>query len=72
MQLLNGYYISKPQTTCLYCDNYCEGTCSRTCTSESLKNENMKVLTSNTKEMIDEAVWYTYAVKDAILSSDIY
>ena len=62
-QLLNGYYIGVENSECKY---YCcpgQETCSRTCTAESLKSENMKVLTTTAKGMIGNAVWDTYGVK---------
>ena len=73
MQLLNGYYIEKNDSTiasankkeCKYCNGSGQETCSQTCdtTDAPLSSKNMKPLTSIALGMIDDAVWDTYAVK---------
>jgi len=64
MNLLNGYYIGKPDSDCKFCNNYSQAECSQTCTADSLKDVNMKLLTEVAKKLIEKVVWDTYAVHD--------
>jgi len=73
MQLLNGYYIEKNDSTiatadkkeCKYNKTSRQSGFGQTCdtTDAPLSSVNMKPLTSTTLSMIDDAVWDTYAVK---------
>ena len=61
MQLLNGYYISKPNSECKYNTAGFALTCDTT--DAPLSSKNMKPLTSIALSMATSAVWDTYAVK---------
>ena len=63
MQLLNGYYIGKEGSTCIYCTEQGQEICNQTCTGESLKSANMNILTTKSQSMIGNAIWATYGVK---------
>lgn len=62
MRLLNGYYIGKSGSLCLYCNNYGQETCEQICdtSDNTLKNQKMKPLTSLAKNQIESVLWYTY------------
>lgn len=57
MQLLNGYYISKPNSTCTYCNDDNQENCSNDCLS------NVTPLSNTAKNMIEQAVWSTRAIE---------
>ena len=66
MQLLNSYYIGAENSICSYCSKIGISVCLDgegiiSCSKEDLKNMNMKVLTNTAKNMIENALWYTYA-----------
>lgn len=73
MQLLNGYYIEKNDSKisslskkeCEYNNNNGQEGFEQTCDTiyAPLSDLKMKPLTSKALEMIDKAIWYTYAVK---------
>ena len=66
MQLLNGYYISKPNSECKYNNALGQSGFAQTCTTDSLKTAKMKPLTSVALSMATSAVWDTYAVSNSL------
>lgn len=64
MRFLNGYYIDKDDEECVYCNNLSQGICEKTCDENKLKKSKMKPLSFVARNMIENAVWYTYAVKN--------
>ena len=69
MQLLNGYYIGKPNSECKYNNVSGQAGFGQTCTTESLVAAKMKPLTSVALSMATSAVWDTYAVSATSVKS---
>lgn len=65
--MLNTYYIGT-STTCSYCDSYNQGTCSNDCSSS------VNQIGSTYRELIEEVVWNTGAIKhaDSVSRSSAY
>ena len=66
MQLLNRYYIGKPNSECKYNNALGQSGFGKTCTTESLITAKMKPLTSVALSMATSAVWDTYAVSGSL------
>ena len=62
MQLLNGYYINKPNSECKYNTAKGQSGFAKTCAKESLVAAKMKPLTNVALGMATSVVWDTYAV----------
>ena len=74
MRLLNGYYVGKEGSTCMYNDSSNKNELALTCDTDEdpLSNYNMKPLSENALNMISEAKWYTYAVDPFVTSESAY
>ena len=81
MQLLNGYYIEKNNAEilpsnkkeCKYNKESGQSGFSETCDTieKPLSSVNMKPLTTTALSMIDEALWYTYALEYDVRNSKL-
>lgn len=65
MQLLNGYYLGE-ETSCKYCNDANQEECNNDCSISIVR------ISNTSKNMIDDAVWDTYAVNNNYDANDAY